>query len=302
MISVVIPCYNCATFIHRAIDSVLKQTYQHTEIILVNNNSTDDTIGVLKGYEFAYPDKVYVYNEPTRGAPAARNCGLSKAKGEWIQFLDADDELLPDKLQTQYAIAQYSNADVVAGDCLLKYDTNGKITNIIRAVENNTWKGLINSKLGITSSNLWRKAALNNVGGWDETLTSSQEYDLLFRLLKNNAQIIPDNTINTIVYFSTDSVSKSKSKDKMRHILDNRIGLRLNIKKYLESSGLMTHELSGAIDTYIYTEIMSYYHNMPGYAKALLKKYPLKVKIPHVLKLRSKVMFTYLRALKSSFF
>src|ERR1700759_691842 len=143
MISVIIPCYNCAGFIHRAVDSVLRQTYHNTEIILVNNNSTDDTLFLMKDYEFAHPGKIHVYSEYKKGAPAARNCGLNKAKGEWIQFLDADDELLPNKLQVQYDLAISANADVIAGDCLLKYNINGKVTEITRRVDKDAWQGLI---------------------------------------------------------------------------------------------------------------------------------------------------------------
>jgi glycosyltransferase involved in cell wall biosynthesis len=301
MISVIIPCHNCAGFINRSVDSVLRQTYQNTEVILVNNNSTDNTLSLLRDYGFAYPDKIQVYNEYRKGAPAARNYGLNKAKGDWIQFLDADDELLPNKLQIQYDLAISGNADVVAGNCLLKYNVNGKVTDIIRRVEKDVWKGLVTSNLGITSSNLWRKRTLLNVNGWNETLTSSQEYDLLFRLLKNNAQIIHDSSINTIVYFSGDSISKSENKEKMMQILNNRIILRLNIKKYLESSGLLTRKLTEVIDTYIYTEIMRYYPSIPIYAKELLKKHPLKVNIRRILKLRSKALFYRLRALKRTF-
>ena len=301
MISVIIPCHNCAGFINRSVDSVLRQTFQDIEVILVNNNSTDNTLSLLRDYGFAYPDKIYVYNEYRKGAPAARNYGLNKARGEWIQFLDADDELLPNKLQIQYDLAISGNADVVAGDCLLKYNVNGKATDIIRRVEKDAWKGLVTSNLGITSSNLWRKKALLNVNGWNETLSSSQEYDLLFRLLKNNSQIIHDNSINTTVHFSGNSISKSENKEKMMQILDNRIILRLSIKKYLESSGLLTRKLTEVIDTYIYTEIMRYYPSIPVYAKELLKKYPLKVKISRILKLRSKALLYRLRTLKSTF-
>lgn len=296
MISVIIPCYNCADTINRSVDSVLRQAYQNTEVILVNNNSTDNTHLLLRDYESAFPNKICVYNESKKGAPAARNCGLDKAKGEWIQFLDADDELLPDKLKIQYELAVVGKADVIAGNCLLKYNINGKVTDVVRQVQQDAWKGLITSNLGITSSNLWRKEALVNVKGWDETLSSSQEYDLLFRLLKNNAQIIADNSINTIVYFAGNSVSKSENKEKMMRILDNRIQLRLNIKEYLGSSGAITPELAEMIDTYIYTEIMRYYPKIPLYAEELLNKYPLKVKISRVLKLRSKALFNRLRA------
>jgi glycosyltransferase involved in cell wall biosynthesis len=264
---------------------------------MVNNNSTDATLILLKDYESAYPDKIFVHNEYKKGAPAARNFGLHKAKGEWVQFLDADDELLSNKLQIQYDIARGTNADIIAGSCLLKYNKKGKTTSIIRHVDKNPWQGLITSNLGITSSNLWRKEALLNVNGWDESVTSSQEYDLLFRLLKNKSRILNDDSINTVIHFSDNSISKSENKEKMILILDNRVDLRLNIKRYLESSELLTHELASLIDTYIYTEIMRYYCRIPGHAKKLLKNYPLRVKTSRVLKIWCKVLIACFRDL-----
>ena len=92
MISVIIPCFNSEEYITRAIESILKQSYTNYEIILVNNNSTDNTYNILQEYAKKKAGLVNVFNEYKKGAPAARNKGLSEAKGEWIQFLDADDE------------------------------------------------------------------------------------------------------------------------------------------------------------------------------------------------------------------
>lgn len=288
MISVIIPCYNCAGFINRCIDSALKQTYQDIEIILVNNNSTDGSLQLLLQYQSEFPGKIFVFEEHKKGAPAARNHGLHKAQGEWIQFLDADDELLPDKLQQQLNIAIKAGADVVAGSSLLKYNIKNKITQIIRHADANVWRGLITSNLGITSSNLWRKRALLDVHGWDETFSSSQEYDLLFRLLKNGAKVVADNSVKTIVHFSDNSISKSRDKKRLTQILENRINLRLKIKNELRASNMLTHQLAQAIDTYIYTELKNNYFAIPEYAGDFMKKHRLNVKYSKVISLNAK--------------
>src|SRR5436190_23584848 len=101
MVSVIIPCYNCEKYITRAIESVLLQTHVNYEIIVVNNNSTDNTVNILNTYVSRHPHLIRLFHEYKKGAPAARNKGLYEANGEWIQYLDADDELMPDKLERQ---------------------------------------------------------------------------------------------------------------------------------------------------------------------------------------------------------
>src|SRR4051794_32661932 len=114
--SVIIPCYNGEKFIKRAIESVLKQSFTDYELILVDNNSTDSTLSIMYDYAKKYPAIISVYIEYKKGASAARNKGLYHAKGEWLQFLDSDDELLPDKLTYQIKIATDAEADVVAAN------------------------------------------------------------------------------------------------------------------------------------------------------------------------------------------
>ncbi|AYL95259.1 glycosyltransferase family 2 protein [Mucilaginibacter celer] len=277
MISVIIPCYNSEDCLPRAVQSVLSQSYHDTELILVNNNSTDGTWQLLEGYEMKYPDKVFICNELKPGAPAARNAGLNIARGEWIQFLDADDELLPDKLLQQFTIALKKQADVVIGGSLLRYNTNGNIKEIWRHTDNNVWRGLISSNLGITSSNLWRRNTLLKVSGWDESQTSSQEYHLLFRLLKNGAKIAADKAFNTIIYFSGDSVSKSTDSKKLAGIFNRRIDLRTSIKQYLIACNRLTPMLSQAIDNYIYAEAMRMYPFIPDDVTDVIMRHAPKV-------------------------
>ncbi len=96
-VSVVIPAYNAAKYIGRAIDSVLAQTRPADEIIVVDDGSTDNTADVAHGYG----DKIRFIRQENAGASVARNTGIEAATSEWIAFLDADDEWLPQKLQLQ---------------------------------------------------------------------------------------------------------------------------------------------------------------------------------------------------------
>jgi glycosyltransferase involved in cell wall biosynthesis len=224
MISVIIPCFNSELFIVRAIESVLKQTYKNYEIIVVDNNSSDNTTGIIYDYMKRCPNKIKVLHEYKKGAPAARNKGLFEAKGEWIQFLDSDDELLPDKLKQQIEVADSSEADVVTGSSYIYKVINNKLYKSLRKVESDdVWKGLLTSKLGITSANLWKRKALLAVEGWDENKSSSQEYDLLFRMLKNNSNISFCPVPLTIVHINPNSVSNSRNDSRIVEILDNSI-------------------------------------------------------------------------------
>ncbi len=101
-VSVVIPAYNNQQYLCRSIDSVLAQTRPADEIIVVDDGSTDDTASVIQ----SYGDKVRYLQQENAGASAARNTGIEAATGNWIAFLDADDEWLPEKLQCQLTLLQ----------------------------------------------------------------------------------------------------------------------------------------------------------------------------------------------------
>lgn len=277
MISVIIPCYNSESFVGRAINSVFNQSYRDVELLLINNNSTDGTIQVLEHYKNLYPAQIKIFDEFKKGAPAARNKGLYEAKGEWIQFLDADDELMPCKLEIQLDLANTTNADIVAGQSVFEHIENGKVIRELRKSDIDVWKGLIRSQLGITSSNLWRKKSLVDVNGWDESLTSSQEYDLLFRLLKSGKKVIFDLSLNTIIYRMDNSVSKSTNKEKLIRIVQNRIELRLKIKEYLKERNQLTKEINRIADIYIYNGLMDKAIDIPDYVNNYLKNNRLDI-------------------------
>lgn len=119
-VSVVIPTYNRARYVGKAIESVLAQAYRGYEIIVVDDGSTDETSQVLR----RYGDKIRYLHQDNAGVSAARNRGIEEARGEWIGFLDSDDEWLPDKLAVQVdalgcnpqIIAHVTNAEMRSHD------------------------------------------------------------------------------------------------------------------------------------------------------------------------------------------
>ena len=206
LISIIIPTYNVAHYVAEALDSAIAQTYRPIEIIAVDNNSTDGTLSILHDYEARYPDLVTVLQEPKQGAPAARNLGLKHAKGEWIQFLDADDILLPEKVERQVEMIQEHNEKFAIIFGAYFYVSTLKKQELIEP-ELDQWVALCKGLAGITSSNLFEKGVLIAEGGWDESYRSSQEYDLMFRIVKSGNQALIEKNALTMVRRRRGSIS-----------------------------------------------------------------------------------------------
>ncbi len=190
LVSIIIPCYNVEAFLKESLDSALAQTYSPIEVICVDNGSSDGTTDILKSYEA--DGKIQVLHQAIKGAPAARNMGWKASKGSWIQFLDADDRLAPEKIAHQMDLvkAQVLEPPFIAASAL---KGNPETEQWKRwEVEEEPWKGLLTNRLGITSANLFNRDYLEQVKGWDESLKSSQEYDLMFRIMQLKDKVLLD--------------------------------------------------------------------------------------------------------------
>lgn len=121
LISIIMPVYNAAGFLTRAVQSAQAQTYRNIEILLIDDCSTDNTVEVAQALAKSDP-RIRVFRQPQNGGPsAARNRGLQEAKGEWLAVLDADDAYTPQRLERMLQTARDTNADMVA-DNLRLYD------------------------------------------------------------------------------------------------------------------------------------------------------------------------------------
>lgn len=231
-ISVVIPCYNVESYIEECVDSVLKQEYRDLEIICVDNRSTDNTWAVLEKMSEKSP-MIRLSKENKQGAPVARNNGLNLSEGEYIQFLDADDLLKPQKLSEQVRMIQSLavKPDVLLEGYIQFDETSGK--KFHKKIDHkNAWVALAQSKVGITSSNLYRTDILKKVGGWHPDILSSQDTWLLFKLLKNGVEISYSQELNTIRRYRSGSISKTNKLENWLRYLELRIELMDYLKEH----------------------------------------------------------------------
>lgn len=231
LVSVIIPCYNVEKFIAECLDSVLKQTYSNLEIICIDNNSTDKTYSILEEYQKRFPFKIKLKKELQKGAPYARNNGLNIAQGKWIQFLDADDLLIDSKLEHQINLLHNkTNIAFVCGACKRQNSKNEIYTTVYPSNSN----GIVNvftNNAGITSANLWSKESVIKVGGWNVDLKSSQETDLMLRILLAGGNCINDNEpLTTIRERESGQISQSDPKGRWARFIAMRLKHLSSIK------------------------------------------------------------------------
>ena len=183
LISVIIPCYNAEKYIAECLDSIINQTYSCWEIICVNDGSKDSTLNILERYRNENQENIAVISVPNGGASAARNVGLKTAKGDYIQFIDADDLITPDKFEKQIA-GFLDGIDVVVSDRVLKnVDLTITLDNYyFPEINENSLQTSI-TKIIITGNPIYRKQIVIDLGGYDESLKSSQDWDFHIRLV-----------------------------------------------------------------------------------------------------------------------
>lgn len=238
-VSVVIPCFNAGNVVEEAVRSVLTQTLTPVDVICVDDGSTDHTLGVLQRVAAAYPGRVAVVSQRKAGACAARNRGLHLARGAYVQFLDADDILLPHKLEHQMALAEAQGMpDLIAGS-YVRHRLDGRRRPFIMQ-SMNPWAALPQVMLGITSANLFNRQAVLDAGGWNEHYTSSQEYELMFRMLKCGCRVAYDRDALTIIRQQPRSITASNRHANMLRRIELGADIREYVRHHVGSSDALT--------------------------------------------------------------
>jgi glycosyltransferase involved in cell wall biosynthesis len=182
LVSILIPCYNAQRWIAQAIESSLAQTWPEKEVIVVDDGSTDGSLDVIRQFD----GRVRWETGPNRGGGAARNRLLELARGEWLQYLDADDYLRPRKIEAQVEfIREHPNCDIVCSPTAWERVEHGELvcTDEVIPEPRDAWVLLARWRLPQTGGPLWRRDALKDVGGWRIGQPCCQEHELYFRLL-----------------------------------------------------------------------------------------------------------------------
>jgi glycosyltransferase involved in cell wall biosynthesis len=181
-VAVVIPTYNHARFLGEAIESVLAQTHQANEIIVVDDGSTDDPAAVVVQFP-----TVRLIRQENRGLSAARNTGLSNCKANYVVFLDADDRLLPSALESglAYIATRPDCAFVYGGHRRVSDDGIPLEADIINQLEGDAHLAFARKNpVGPPATALYRHDCLMAVNGFDESLRCCQDHDLYLRLAR----------------------------------------------------------------------------------------------------------------------
>ena len=141
-ISVIIPLYNKESAIENTVSSVLKQTYKNFELIISDDGSTDNSSSIIK--RMALDDKrIKYFYKSNGGVSSARNYGLSKAVGDWVVFIDADDEMLPNNLEHLHSLVANYNVEIAAANVFL-HNEKGLFENLnLRLDKNKIYSNII---------------------------------------------------------------------------------------------------------------------------------------------------------------
>lgn len=181
-VSVVIPCFNAGRYVGEAIESVLAQSYEPLEIIVIDDGSTDDSLKIIR----SFGHKIDFIATSNRGASAARNTGIEQASGKYLKFLDADDRLIEGAIREQVEFSeQCYDRDAVFGDASY-IDESGNVvadrSHRSRRMGENRLEYIMKMNPQ-TALPLHRRRQLIEIGGFDEELSRAQEYDLHLRLV-----------------------------------------------------------------------------------------------------------------------
>jgi len=183
-ISIIIPTYNRADLLPQAIDSVLKQTYRNWETMIVDDGSTDETEKVVKKYRDSRIH--YIAHQSNLGSSSARNTGIKKTKGQFIAFLDSDDEWLSEKLACQMQVFKNKSNHcgvVYTGGYMVK--NNKEI--LAKSVEinlNNFYEKILFKNIVGSSTVLIKRECFDKVGLYDVSLINYQDWDMWIRISK----------------------------------------------------------------------------------------------------------------------
>lgn len=195
LVSVIIPAFNAEKYILDAINSILSQTYQNYEIIVVNDGSTDNTEQIIKPYLNRI---IYLYQD-NKGVAAARNTGIKASKGEYIAFLDSDDVWSPEKLSIQVKfLNDHPDFDLVYGDYGTfgengVIDKNSPLTRKFPRPDGYIFQDLLLRCLIFTATVMLQKKVLEETGLFDEQFSIGEDYDLWLRIAeKHKIGYIPE--------------------------------------------------------------------------------------------------------------
>lgn len=266
-VSILIPCHNAERSVGRAVESALAQSHGDKEVIVIDDGSTDASHRVLS--EFG--ELIRLERQEKSGGGATRNRLLELSSGDWLQYLDSDDYLLPDKIAAQVEfLSARPDVDVVYGPVVLESATGGRRVLEIpepRDQPRDPWVLLARWLLPQTGSPLWRRAALEAVGGWKDDQPMCQEHELYLRLLVAGRVFAYCDVAGAVYRVQDDgSVSTSDPGETRRH----RLAITSDLERFLADRDRLTPERRAAIQQSRFEIARIEWHHDRDRARALV--------------------------------
>jgi len=211
-ISVIIPTHNRPELLKKAVGSVLSQTYKDLEVIVVDDGMEKRADSVIK--EFNDSRIKHIQHQEEKGGSAARNTGIRASSGEFIAFLDDDDEWLPEKLETQMKEFEKTGNDV--GFCFSAvtniFDNKEENTRVPAGVGDYFETALTRAKTFLNVTLIIKRFVFDDIGFFDEQLPSHQESDLIIRISKKYQGLGINKPLVWVNMSAHDSIGKSLKK------------------------------------------------------------------------------------------
>jgi glycosyltransferase involved in cell wall biosynthesis len=250
LITTIMPVYNREKYLAAAIESVLNQTYDNIEMIIVDDGSNDLSLSIAESYKKKYTDKIKILKQKNQGPSCARNNAIKIAKGDLIAFIDSDDLWSSDKIELQVnLINQYSNLSFVYSGYYV-INERGEITQ--ECLPDVNLSGLIHEKLWTIDNNisggtiLVPKNILIAAGCFDESLKGAENLDLRIRLSRLGEVYFVD---KCLYYYR-----KHDSNLTSNHIAMNDVQLKL-INKHFDNYAMNNSSLFNIV-------MSKYYYNI----------------------------------------
>jgi glycosyltransferase involved in cell wall biosynthesis len=235
-VSVIIPTHNRAWAIREAIDSVLAQNYTDSELIVVDDGSTDNTYQIL----LEYGNRITVIWQPNQGVSAARNRGIKEASGKFIAFLDSDDRWLPEKLTHQVDFFKSHPAALICQteEIWIRNGVRVNPKNRHKKPSGSIFEPSLHLCLVSPSAVMMKREIFDRVGLFDETLPACEDYDLWLRIACRYPVYLIDAQLIIKTGGHSDQLSRMPALDQYR------IQSLLNL---MESGALFDDQVTAAI-------------------------------------------------------
>jgi glycosyltransferase involved in cell wall biosynthesis len=269
MISIIIPCYNASSTLRMTVDSVLAQSYPEKEVIIIDDGSVDESAKIIKSYGAA----IVAESQPNQGVSAARNQGTRLARGEYIQYLDADDLLTPDTLAKRIEALEATCADVAYTDWeQFTISADGSICKggIIavpfdRLAEDPEAACASSTFWAPPAAILYRRWVVEGIGEWNPRLPVIQDARFIFDAARIGARFTRVEGVGALYRLSDDSLSRRSAE---LFIKDCFVNAREIEAIWHKAGDLTTAKRRALVQIWSYVATSTFRANLPEFGES----------------------------------